>query len=262
MRINKEEKLKQFIKDWITSEIKRGNIEPDLKDFPKSSMIYGSYAAYEKHRTDLYNEYQSNPDKFRLKTKIWCKVHPEKKKGWDRTYRKQNKIILQEYQKNYRNNPEKRKQLLKQKKQYHQKLMKRNSPLLEKWRLELKKNYDALRWEVLLHYSPEGSTEPRCCCPNCPEILPFFMSIDHINGGGSAHRREVGSGRQFHKWLKDNDFPEGYRTMCFNCNHAREIMEDKKCPHELIDSNTNPFIDSSGTNDPTSLKDNVLITKY
>ena len=243
--MNIEEKVKSFVASWIESEKKKGNLNPDSNKFPKNSLMYATWNSYENVKTNTKLRNNKNPEVARERSRIWRKENPERKKEQDRNYRKANNETLKKYQKNYRNNPEKREHLLKQKKEYHQKLLNTNSPLLEKWRVELKKNYDELRWDVLLHYSPIGSTEPRCCCPNCPEIMPFFMSIDHINGGGSEHRRRVGSGRTFHKWLKDRNFPEGYRTMCHNCNHAREYMEDKKCPHELIDSNTNPFIKSS-----------------
>lgn len=30
----------------------------------------------------------------------------------------------------------------------------------------------------------------RCVC--CGEVVPEFLTVDHINGGGAAHRREIG----------------------------------------------------------------------
>ena len=225
-------------------------------------MVYASYATYEICVNELKKAYASNAEKFRERTRLWNKNHPEKKKAWDKRYRESHRIENKEYQEKYRNNPEKRKHLLEQKREYHKKLMSTYSPLLEKWKIELKKNFDSLKWQVLIHYSPKGSTEPKCSCPNCPEILPFFMSLDHINGGGSKHRKITGTGRTYYKWFVNNNYPEGYRTLCHNCNHAREYMPDKKCPHELIDSNTNPFTEPSGMIDPTSLKDNPIIISH
>lgn len=54
-----------------------------------------------------------------------------------------------------------------------------------------------------------------CAC--CGEDFPLFLTIDHINGGGSQHRREVGTGSHIYVWLKLNGYPPGFRTLCWNC---------------------------------------------
>jgi hypothetical protein len=50
------------------------------------------------------------------------------------------------------------------------------------------------------------------------------LSIDHINGGGSRHRRElsISSGSSFYRWLEINDFPEGFQTLCMNCQYTKK----------------------------------------
>ena len=56
-----------------------------------------------------------------------------------------------------------------------------------------------------------------CAC--CNESNVGFLSIDHINGGGRQHRRDIKvTGTSFYKWLKDNNYPPGYRVLCPNCN--------------------------------------------
>ncbi len=57
-----------------------------------------------------------------------------------------------------------------------------------------------------------------CCGENREEVL----CIDHVDGGGREHRRALGiqGGTAFHKWLIDNDFPSGFRTLCHNCNQC------------------------------------------
>jgi hypothetical protein len=37
------------------------------------------------------------------------------------------------------------------------------------------------------------------------------LSIDHIKGGGSQHRKKIGSGCSFYYWLKRNRFPPGQK---------------------------------------------------
>ncbi len=55
------------------------------------------------------------------------------------------------------------------------------------------------------------------CCDLCGEDDIDVLTIDHINGNGAQHRKEVPASR-ITKWLKDNGYPHGYRVLCFNCN--------------------------------------------
>lgn len=55
-------------------------------------------------------------------------------------------------------------------------------------------------------------------CATCGEVIPEFLTIDHVNGGGNAHRKQVGSGWKFFRWLVNQGFPGGYRVLCWNCN--------------------------------------------
>jgi len=90
-----------------------------------------------------------------------------------------------------------------------------------------KKSAQKLRLEVLLHY---GGDPPKCSC--CDEPHVEFLSIDHINGDGTKHRREigVGGGGSFYYWLKRNNYPEGFRVLCHNCNASFGLYGH--CPHE------------------------------
>ena len=55
-------------------------------------------------------------------------------------------------------------------------------------------------------------------CTNCGIEDLDILSIDHIDGGGNEHRREVGGGSIiFYRWLKDNNYPPGFRVLCMNC---------------------------------------------
>lgn len=79
-----------------------------------------------------------------------------------------------------------------------------------------------LRLEVLQYYS---GVFPFCEC--CGEDRIEFLSLDHINGGGSEHKRQV---KHVYKWIRDNNFPEGFRVLCHNCNQSRGAYG--YCPHE------------------------------
>lgn len=64
-------------------------------------------------------------------------------------------------------------------------------------------------------------------CVVCGESRLACLSIDHIDGGGNKHRRSIGENRvglSFYKWLKDEGFPNGYQTLCMNCQFVKRIM--------------------------------------
>ena len=84
---------------------------------------------------------------------------------------------------------------------------------------------------ALIHY---GGNPPKCKC--CGEGTLEFLSFDHINGGGSQHRKSLN--RNGHKagniyvWLIKNKYPKEFQILCHNCNQAKGCYG--KCPHTLI----------------------------
>lgn len=71
----------------------------------------------------------------------------------------------------------------------------------------------------------------RCNC--CGETGIQFLTIDHVNNDGSLYRKETGLGSSFYRWLIKNDFPEGFQTLCMNCNFAKgKTNEGGICPHQ------------------------------
>ena len=80
---------------------------------------------------------------------------------------------------------------------------------------------------VMLHYCPDGIL--KCAC--CGETEVKFLSLDHIDGGGNAHRREIGRGpTAIFGWLKRNNYPPGFQVLCHNCNMAKGFYG--VCPHQ------------------------------
>ena len=88
-----------------------------------------------------------------------------------------------------------------------------------KWR-------NRLRREAIIHYSNGAN-----CCACCGEKHYEFLTIDHVDGNGKAHRRQnkVSGGSSFYRWLKLNDYPLGFRILCYNCNCSFGAYG--YCPH-------------------------------
>lgn len=98
----------------------------------------------------------------------------------------------------------------------------------KQYQLEANRKYKAkLRDEVFAAY---GGAHCWCCGTKHIE----FLTVDHIDGGGAKHRKEVGCGVVFYRWLRDNGYPPGYRILCMNCNFAHGMYG--YCPHDKGES--------------------------
>lgn len=62
---------------------------------------------------------------------------------------------------------------------------------------------------VLTHYG-----NGKCACVKCGYSDIRALSIDHINGGGRQHFKEIKV--HIYGWLIKNNFPDGYQTLCMN----------------------------------------------
>jgi hypothetical protein len=67
-------------------------------------------------------------------------------------------------------------------------------------------------------------------CKCCGISNKSILNIDHIYNNGSKHRRLIGSSHKFYMWLVKNNYPDGYQTLCFNCNYGKYI--NSVCPHQ------------------------------
>ena len=79
-----------------------------------------------------------------------------------------------------------------------------------------------LKVDVLTFYSVNGTHQ----CVKCGIADVDVLNIDHINGGGRKHREEISGnalGQNLYRWLKRNDYPNGYQTLCANCNLKKAI---------------------------------------
>ena len=78
-----------------------------------------------------------------------------------------------------------------------------------------------LRGQILKAYG--GS----CAC--CGESTQDFLTLDHIQGGGTKHRATCG--QDVYSEIRRQGFPKDkYRLLCMNCNFA--IRYGDQCPHQ------------------------------
>lgn len=67
---------------------------------------------------------------------------------------------------------------------------------------------------VMTHYG-----NGKCACLMCGYDKDVDgLTIDHVNGHGEEHRRELNKhGLAFYRWLINSNYPEGYQTLCGTC---------------------------------------------
>jgi len=70
-----------------------------------------------------------------------------------------------------------------------------------------------IKTEVISHYSNNSMK-----CDLCPENRLYALGLDHINGGGIKHRKEIGGGSHLYRWIIKNNYPIDFRILCHNCN--------------------------------------------
>jgi hypothetical protein len=140
-----------------------------------------------------------------------------------RAYRRKNKERLSEADKRWRNNNRER---LKQRVDaYNKQYAASHREEIRQASLEYAR---ALKHEVITAYGG------KCACPNCPEALIDFLCIDHINGNGASHRKQLG-GKRLYRWLKQNGFPQdNFQLLCWNCNKMKGTGSLDNCPHNNL----------------------------
>lgn len=73
--------------------------------------------------------------------------------------------------------------------------------------------------EILTHYG-----NGHCSCAKCGFSDIRALTIDHINNNGAEHRKELRSQGiwSIYRWLKKNQCPSGYQTLCMNCQWIKQ----------------------------------------
>jgi excisionase family DNA binding protein len=80
-----------------------------------------------------------------------------------------------------------------------------------------------LKQEVMTAYGNE------CVC--CGETSSKFLTLDHVNNDGGAHRKAIGgSGVSIYQWARRNGYPNKLQILCWNCNMGKKV-NGGECPH-------------------------------
>ena len=83
----------------------------------------------------------------------------------------------------------------------------------------------AIKLQVLTHYG-----QGLCQCVQCGFDDIRALSLDHIDGKGSEHRKSVKkSGQSFYRMLKKQGYPVGYQTLCMNCQWIKRFENGEGC---------------------------------
>ena len=96
--------------------------------------------------------------------------------------------------------------------------------------------HQARKIAVLTHYG-----NGNLACVKCGEDRIACLSIDHINGRGSAHRKTLqgsGKGYYMYTWLQREGHPGGYQTLCMNCQWVKRFEQGENF-HRAVHQQTN-----------------------
>lgn len=102
---------------------------------------------------------------------------------------------------------------------------KANNPALRAKMLKRDKDRHAKHRKLVLdHYGRS--------CECCGESNECFLTVDHIVEINSKKKRQELGHNGIYQWLVRNNFPLGFRIMCYNCNCGRSKY-DGVCPHKF-----------------------------
>ena len=99
----------------------------------------------------------------------------------------------------------------------------------EKHRAERRVYYlkykEGIKLAVLSHYSK--SAIPRCIV--CGIVDIDVLCLDHINNDSLARGHRGKGGINFYTRLMNDSYPDGYQTLCANCNLKKELTRRRSC---------------------------------
>ena len=156
----------------------------------------------QKHKQKVLACYRKYNEEHREQRKLYCKEwrekHKQREQAKSRKYYYENRAYCRALMASYQ----------------------------EKHRVRLCENtkrfYLRAKVEVLTHYSGGKLT-----CVRCGFADVRALSIDHIHGGGYKYRVKGhgAAGGRFYALLRQQGFPDGYQTLCMNCQFIKRWEE-------------------------------------
>lgn len=144
-----------------------------------------------KDKLNAYNRarYAADPTKQKIASRRWALAHQEHRNEKARLWMVKNRSRLYS-----RETPEGRARLVAE------------SERRRRYRMELKV-------EILTHY---GRGKLRCVTKGCAVTDIDMLTLDHIEDNGAEHRRTLGNKSRVYRSLKQQNYPEGFQTLCAN----------------------------------------------
>jgi predicted DNA-binding protein YlxM (UPF0122 family) len=107
---------------------------------------------------------------------------------------------------------------------------------------------------VLTHYG-NGKLE----CVKCGFNDIRALSIDHINGNGSKHRKELNiMGTSLYRKLAKDGYPIEYQTLCMNCQWIKKV-ENKEYGDSRERSKNQPIMSIKNISPKALDKHNIIV---
>lgn len=88
------------------------------------------------------------------------------------------------------------------------------------------------RLKAFAHYGPDG----KAACCRCGIADPDVLTLDHVNDDGASHRKMDKQAKALCFWVAKKGFPDGFRTLCLNCNYKKHLVNVRKRTAEKIES--------------------------
>jgi hypothetical protein len=148
----------------------------------------------------------AGPEKRNAKNAVYYKKHKNKVIARNKAYREENKEVVKERKRKWR---EKNKE----------KIRTGRMELYKKYRQQHAEKRAQIKYDVFAHYS--GGTVK---CAECDISDIDMLTLDHVDGGGCKHRKQVGAGTRMYMWLKNLGYPVGFQVLCWNHNMKKEAV--------------------------------------
>jgi len=175
----------------------------------------------QRERKKQYSKewYLAHRDEKKAKSRQWASEHREEKNKKRRECYAKHPEEYREYTRKWkREHPEEHKAIQKR---CYENRKKENEKKPAEWQEENRKQTNKIRRELNHKYRIEALTHygnGELACVRCGENDIRCLSIDHINGNGAEHRQKIkGRCTNMARILRKEGFPEGYQTLCMNC---------------------------------------------